>query len=614
MKRRIGYRVFIGFLMISLFFSISIRTTAQEYRVTTLWGQTRELEGEASFNNPVALAKDAEGNIYIADMGNHRIIKMSANGDILGKYGSFGRNQGEFDTPFGVTVDHEGNILVADTANYRVQKFDANFQFIRQWGSKGSGPGEFELAREIAIDYLNRYHVCDEFNNRIQVFDSDGNFLYSYGQKGAAAGEFRLPQGIAIGGEGENQKVYVCDTYNNRIEIFDLQGRYLEQIGTGEQGDHTNAFFHPRGINVDVNGDLYIADTYNHKIKVYTANLEHKFSTSIQLSSLQPVFPCQVLPIGNGKYYISDTGNSQLLYCDGTQILNGVGKLRTDGMYSGIAGVATDSRGNVFVTDSMNHRVIKYDAQGNILDKWGGNQGNGSPSAYGAMYWQFTAPKQISYDAAYNRILIADTGNSRIQVFNASGQWISNFGYGVFMLPMGVCTDQWGNIFISDTGNHRVMKCNAYGITMKVWGGFGTEDGKFNMPAYIACDSEGNVYVVDRGNSRVQKFTNNGVFLGKWGTNDGQSSLDPLENEGKENGDLFLPIGIAIDDQDMVYVTDSSNNRVQVFTNEGEYLSQFGYFSGADDAFFSPQGIAVDGEKVYVVDALLNRLSVFTKE
>ena len=63
-----------------------------------------------------------------------------------------------------------------------------------------------------------------------------------------------------------------------------------------------------------------------------------------------------------------------------------------------------------------------------------------------------------------------------------------------------------------------------------------------------------------------------------------------------------------------VYVTDSSNNRVQVFTSDGEYIEQFGYFSGNDDGFFSPQGITVSGNKIYVVDALLNRITVFNQQ
>lgn len=580
--------------------------------VIGIMGATTESSNQVVFNNQVALAQDASGNIYVADMGNHRIVKLSSTGALLQKFGSLGSGIGEFDTPFGVAIDNNGDILVADTANYRIQKFDSSFNYITQWGTQGSGQGEFELVREIGIDSNNNYHVCDEFNNRIQVFDDTGTYLFEYGTKGTAAGQFNLPQGIAVDTTGATDRVFVCDTYNNRIQIFDTSGNYLDQIGSLTQGDGNYTFYHPRGVNIDSsNGNIYIADTYNHKIKVYNNSQVFQFSVSVGTASLEPVYPCQVLPVGNNEFIISDTGNSQLIWRNKNTVLSHIGTLRTNGMYSGVAGVTTDSYGNLYVTDSMNHRVLKYNSSGSLIAKWGGNSGNGTPSSYGTMYWQFTAPKQISYDQAYNRILIADTGNSRIQVYNASGAWISNFGYGVFSNPMGVCTDSYGNIYISDTGHNRIMKCNAWGITVTTWGSYGTGNGQFNMPCFIACDSNNNVYVVDRGNCRVQKFSSNGTFITAWGTNNGVPVGGPLDNEGHGDGDFFLPIGICVDEDDNVYVTDSSNNRVQVFTSSGQFIEKFGYFSGNDDGFFSPQGITVHNGRVYVADSLLNRITIF---
>lgn len=179
---------------------------------------------------------------------------------------------------------------------------------------------------------------------------------------------------------------------------------------------------------------------------------------------------------------------------------------------------------------------------------------------------------------------------------------------------MGVCTDSYGNIYIADTGNNRIMKCNAYGITITTWGGYGTGNGQFNMPCFIACDSSNNVYVVDRSNCRVQKFDSNGNFLQAWGTNNGIPVGGPLDNEGSGEGDFFLPIGICVDENNLIYITDSSNNRVQVFTNAGVFVEQFGYFSGNEDGFFSPQGISVYDDKVYVADSLLNRITVFERQ
>ncbi len=606
-KRSISVCMMIAVLLICSTAAVSA------YSAEEIWGVQQEAGGQVIFNNPVALAKDTQGNIYVADMGNNRIVKLSDSGSLIGTFGSLGTGEGQFDTPFGVAVDNDGNIVIADTANNRIQKFDSQFNFIRMWGTYGSGNGQFGLVREIAVDSLNRYHVCDEFNNRIQVFNDDGVYLFEYGVAGSAPGQFRLPQGIAIRRAADADYVYVCDTYNNRIQIFTSSGAYLGQIGSLAQGDSDYSFYHPRGVNIDSNGDIYIADTYNHKIKVYNSAHTHLYSTTVGVANLEPVYPCQVLPVGGGYYFISDTGNSQILYCSGNSVVDHIGTLRTEGMYSGVAGVATDAAGNIYVSDSMNHRIIKYNANGTLLSKWGGGNGNGGPSSYGMMYWQFTAPKQISYDNAYGRILVADTGNSRIQVFNTSGTWISNFGYGVFSFPMGVCTDSYGNIYIADTGHNRIMKCNAYGIALTTWGSYGTNDGQFNMPCFIACDSNNNVYVVDRCNCRIQKFSSSGRFISKWGTNSGMPVSEVLDNGGSGDGDLFLPIGICIDENDFIYVTDSSNNRVQVFDSDGQFIAKFGHFSGEADGFFSPQGIAVKGDNIYVVDSLLNRLTVFSR-
>ncbi|MCY6960144.1 beta-propeller domain-containing protein [Clostridium brassicae] len=615
-KTKLFRNLIITFIIFALFNLPASARTAQ-LNVEDVWGIANEKFSEVFFNSPVAMSKDAKGNIYVADMSNNRIVKIDENGNVLKKFGARGSGNGQFDTPFGVAIDNKGNILVADTANYRIQKFDSNWNFITAWGSFGDGTSQFGLPREIGIDSQNRYHVCDEFHDRIQVFDENGKFLYHYGGRGTGNGKFRLPQGIAIKQDPLGDKVYICDTFNNRVQVLDVKGNYIEQLGTGEPGDSSNKFLYPRGVNIDSNGDVYIADTFNHKIKKFNSNHVYKYSTSLGIANLEPVFPCQVLPIGNGKFIVSDTGNSQLIRFNGYSTyaspdLN-IGKLRTgDKVFSGSTGVAVDPSGNVYVTDSLNHRIKKFDSSGKLLGKWGGNSGNGGPGAYGIYYWQFTTPKQICYNKKYDNIVIADTGNSRIQVFSKNGTWLMNFGYGHLTLPVGVCTTSDGSIYVADTGGNRIVKFNSLGQFVKSWGREGMENGQFRQPFFLASDSKDNIYVVDRSNSRIQKFDKNGNFITKWGTKGGVPVTDPLENWGIGDGDLFLPIGITIDESDNVYVTDSSNNRVQKFTSNGIFIEKWGNFSSSSGNFFSPQGIAcgANGE-IYVADGLLNKVTKF---
>jgi DNA-binding beta-propeller fold protein YncE len=87
------------------------------------------------FVAPAGMAVDAEGNVYVADSGNHRIQKFDSALNFLGAFGSAGGGDGQFNEPWSVAVDAEGNIYVADTWNHRIQKFDSSFQFVKAWGA-----------------------------------------------------------------------------------------------------------------------------------------------------------------------------------------------------------------------------------------------------------------------------------------------------------------------------------------------------------------------------------------------------------------------------------------------------------------------------------------------
>jgi len=363
---------------------------------------------------------------------------------------------------------------------------------------------------------------------------------------------------------------------------------------------------------------VYIADTYNHKIKKYNSSHVYQWSTSVGISRLEPCFPCQVMPQGDGQYFfVSDTGNSQIIkyrgYSTYASVVAHYGTERkATGVFSEPVGAAVDSAGNIYISDTFNHRIQKFNSSGTVLAKWGYSNGAGGPEAYGNMYWQFCVPKQVWYDQTYDDIVIADTGNNRIQVFQPDGTWVMNFGYYNLTLPMGVCTDSNGNYYVADSGANRIVKFNTLGVFVDSWGTLGQDDGEFVQPCYIVADSNDNLYVADRGNSRIQKFDTAGNFITKWGTNGGVPDPDPLENWGIGDGDLFLPIGLAVDSSDNIWVADSSNNRIQKFTSSGVFVEKIGIFSGTTGNFFSPQGIAVSSNgTLYVADGLLNRVTKY---
>ncbi|MGC8605610.1 MAG: 6-bladed beta-propeller, partial [Desulfomonilaceae bacterium] len=285
--------------------------------------------------------------------------------------------------------------------------------------------------------------------------------------------------------------------------------------------------------------------------------------------------------------------------------------------YAGPFSVVVDPSSNIFVSDSFNHRILKYDANGNLICKWGANNGAGGPYGYGSLDGQFFVPRQIAVDSGGN-VYVADSCNNRIQKFDNTGKFVVAYGSlgtlpGYFQLPTGVAVDNNGNIFVADTGNNRIEKFNPFFQLLTYWGSYGTGNGQFDEPMGLAIDSQNNVYVVDRINNRVQKFNNDGTFITKWGTNGGQGNSNPLDNWGTGPGDLFLPTGIAIDANNNVFVTDTSNDRMEEYDSSGNYLGQFGQFSATDGNFFSPQGVGITKTGHLIIpDGLFQRIVIYS--
>ncbi len=581
---------------------------ASSYVHVDTWGEIPE-NGKLYFSSPVGIAKDGQGNIYVSDLGNCRIVKLSPQGHVLNKFGGLGSSPGKFDLPFGVEIDNAGNILVTDAANSRVQKFNSNFEFVCEWGSFGARDGEFHLPNRIAADADNNYYVADEFNNRIQKFDESGAFLLKWGEYGTNAGQFRLPQGISV---NVNGNILVVDTHNDRVQEFTQDGIFVSEFGG--YGYLPGQLNHPRGIDVDPWGNVFVVECYNHRIQKFNA---YHLPVYVVGSFPYLAFPTAVV-WNNGYLYVSDTANNRIaVFLDNglsATLVGYIGDPRNEnGQFAGPFGVAVDEYDRVYISDSFNHRIQVFDRQGNLLMKIGKNNGEGGPDGYGILPGEFFVPRQVFAKDGY--IYVADSFNHRIQVFDYHGNFIAAFGsygtlLGQFRYPVGVAVDDSGNVYVSDTGNNRIQKFDSHFNFVCCWGGKGCGDGEFNQPMELAVDE--NIFVVDRFNNRIQKFDENGAFLLKWGTNGGSGGEDYILNSGSKPGEFFLPIGIAVDAEGNVYVSDSSNNRIQKFTNDGDFICEFGRFSATAGNFFSPMGIGVDSAGyLYVADGILNRIQVF---
>ncbi|MBX7212594.1 MAG: TIGR03663 family protein [Thermoflexales bacterium] len=174
---------------------------------------------------PGGISVLANGDRYVTDRRNDRIVLMDSAGNTKLTFGGEGSEPGNFQEPWGITVDREGFVWVADTFNHRVQKFTSDGALLFSFGGGGvsqdAGQGRntvFFGPRDIKVGGNGRVYVTDTGNKRIQMFDSEGNFQGQVGGEGDGAGQFREPVGLAL--DAANN-VYVVDTWNRRIQVLD---------------------------------------------------------------------------------------------------------------------------------------------------------------------------------------------------------------------------------------------------------------------------------------------------------------------------------------------------------------------------------------------------------
>ncbi|MGD8238769.1 MAG: PKD domain-containing protein [Armatimonadota bacterium] len=171
-----------------------------------------------------------------------------------------------------------------------------------------------------------------------------------------------------------------------------------------------------------------------------------------------------------------------------------------NGQFKPPISVVVDAHGNVYVGDYNNHRIQKFDANGNFLTKWG---------SYGSGNGQLRYPRGVATDAVGNVYVAED---HRIQKFTSDGSFLTKWGSygsgdGQFKTPRGLATDGVGNVYVADYYNHRIQAFGTNGTFLTKWGSLGSDDGQFHFPRYVATDGAGNVYVGDYYNNRIQVFS-----------------------------------------------------------------------------------------------------------
>lgn len=343
-------------------------------------------------------------------------------------------------------------------------------------------------------------------------------------------------------------------------------------------------------------------------------------------------------------------------------------------------GITIDSQNNVYVSEFGNHRVIKYDKnlkkigwiggklKGGVSSKW---ENVGSPST-GSELGMFFKPHSVTFDDVGN-FYVTDYGNSRVQKYSESAELLGVLGvHGDGNLSdgfkkektistgtsdeimKGIATsyfDSSFNLYVTDFKGNSVLKFSKEGhfigwIGAKSDGSLSSgwqtkgapakssELGGFFRPHMTRVDSKGYLYVVDTGNHRIQKFDNEGKFVGWIGAKESDSVTKGWEQQGASissalHGGFNSPVSIDITSEDELIIFEVENNRVQKFTNDGEFVGWIGGMrnnivalnwskegvsqGGAAPGYFSRGYDAkVKNNILYVVDSGNNRIQIFS--
>jgi sugar lactone lactonase YvrE len=217
-----------------------------------------------------------------------------------------------------------------------------------------------------------------------------------------------------------------------------------------------------------------------------------------------------------------------------------------------------------------------------------------------------------------NYVYVADTWNHRVQKFTLDGQPMLTFGQsgtppegeaggGLFFGPRDILLLPDGRLLVTDTGNHRLQVFDQDGHFVRQSGSRGALLGQFYEPVGLAKGPDGFIYLADTWNGRIQSFTPDLVPLQQW-------PVDGWEGDSTENKPY-----LDVDGAGRVYVSDPEGYRVLVFSSTGEYLGRFGRYGTDANGLGLPNGIAVDAQgNIYLADAGNNRIlryaPLFTEE
>ena len=658
-------------------------------------GYADGIGGAAKFSSPRGVALDGSGNVYVADMSNQLIRKIDiASGQVTtfaGRSGLQGYEDNNnallarFANPNGIALDGSGNVYVADMTNHRIRKIDIATGAVTTLAGSGTpsfadgtGTGaSFSTPGGVAADGSSTVFVADAFNNRIRkitaagvVSTLAGNVTSGSTDGVGTAASFNIPIGIAVDVSGN---IYVADSYNHRIRKITAAGVVSTLAGNGTTGSTDGAgtaarFNLPTAIAVDGGGNLIVTEQDGHRIRSITpsgvvSTLAGSNSGFANATGVSAKFnkPYSAVIDGSGNIYVADQNNNQIriissyridpalpegLYFDartgtisGTPAAaqaekvytvyaqNAAGTTNTSVSISISAppSVITSAATNVTATTATLSGVVNANggATSALTIKYSTSQatvdaGNGTSATVSPTSVNFNTVTAVS--AAITGLTASTTYYYRVSATNTAGTTNGatlsfttaapppNISYSGSPVALSVGTAMSTMSPANSGGTPTPMQVSKFaGSTAGFADGLGTA-AKFYAPAGLAIDGSGSLYVADRNNNRIRKVV---LSTGMVTTIAGSATNGFTDGVGAA-ARLSMPFGLVIDGSGFMYVSEEGNHAVrklrlsdaQVNILAGGGTSGFSDGTGTAAKFSVPRGLTADNSgNLYQADS-----------
>ena len=497
------------------------------------------------WNDPRDLELDVRNakRLWVADTSNSRVVLLHIDGTILRSIGG----PSLFTTPYGLANDRNG-VYVADTYNHRVVKLAKKTGQVL-WSRTACAGVDFRRPRDVTVATNGDIYVADTDNHRIVRMRPSGACVSTFGSNGTAPGQLRSPRALVSDGR---KGLWVAEGGNHRIQRFRLGGAYVAGSAIGGFGSAKGKFRSAHCVFMD--GRLVsVCDTFNFRIQRFRLR-------------------------DGGPRFHSLLG----------------GRAPAQGGFNGAFAVAYGPDGSMYAADWFNHRIQKFDAQGNVV--W-------ARGRYGTPGGSFIFPRGVLVDGG--TLIVTDSENNRIDLLSASTGAFQSFirPSGTNLLrPHQTALAPNGDFWVADTGNGRVLRIAPNGTVVANSQDWPTS-GQITSPRGIATDIDGRVYV-SSGN-RVLRFPANGA------------SFEVLATFGDGPAQVRGPYGLKVVGSGtgaMLLIADHGNDRVVVLDLDGAPIARFGSSGGGAGQFRQPRGadLSPTNGDLAVADFGNNRLSIWS--